>query len=98
MSGDVFIIKKRCYKRKKKKLLFFTSSIAFLKELPSISCETEIYIDSNLSAGEPKGEDLAKELFDRGYRNLFLTTGYSPDRFSGVSWIKKVTGKEPPWI
>ena len=61
-------------KKKQKNLLLFSHAQALFNALSSIPLETEIYIDSHLGDGEPKGEDVAKDLFERGYRNLFLTT------------------------
>lgn len=60
-----------------------------------MSRETEIYIDSDLGGGV-KGEDIAKDLKDKGYNNICLETGYSPENFAHLPWLK-VTGKEPPW-
>ncbi|MCD6047070.1 MAG: sensor histidine kinase [Gammaproteobacteria bacterium] len=55
-----------------------------------------IYIDSSLGNGL-KGEDFAKQLYEMGYQNIFLATGFSKDHFKDVTWIKDVIGKEPPW-
>ncbi|MFC1523027.1 hypothetical protein ACFL6Y_11520 [Elusimicrobiota bacterium] len=55
-----------------------------------------IYLDSELGEGI-KGEDVAKELHDKGFTNLYLETGHSPESFAHATWIKQVVGKEPPW-
>lgn len=57
--------------------------------------DAPIYIDSELGDGV-KGEDISKDLHDKGYTALSLATGHSPDKFSHLPWLK-VTGKEPPW-
>ncbi len=54
-------------------------------------------IDSELGHSEPKGEDWAKELYSRGFQNIFLATGHNPDYFKKLPWIKGIIGKEAPW-
>jgi signal transduction histidine kinase len=58
---------------------------------------TPIYIDSTLGNGV-KGEDYAKTLYERGFHELYLATGYDPDHFSPMPWIKKIVGKRPPFL
>lgn len=63
-----------------------------------LNCDSSvpIYIDANLK-NDIKGEQIAKELYDHGYQNLYITTGHSPEMYAHVSWVKKVIGKEPPF-
>jgi len=61
----------------------------FAKELP-------IYIDSELGGGL-RGEEVAKDLHERGFTHLILTTGFDPDTLPPLPWIEQVIGKEPPW-
>lgn len=77
-----------------KSFLGFTSSDGLKQALPEISNESVFYIDSNLGKNI-KGENVAKELFEKGYKNLYLTTGYEPSDFTHVTWVKAVIGKEP---
>jgi signal transduction histidine kinase len=58
--------------------------------------EIPIYIDSNLQ-GKIKGEEYAKVLFEKGYVNLYLSTGYDKHLFSDFYWIKAIVGKEAPF-
>lgn len=67
----------------------------FLAALGSFSKATPVYIDSELGV-EVKGEDVAIALKEKGFTNLTLVTGYSPERFVHLSWLK-VRGKESPW-
>ena len=67
----------------------------FLAELSSIARTTPIYVDSELGL-ETKGEDVASVLKEKGFTDLTLVTGYSPDRFAHLPWLK-VRGKESPW-
>jgi FixJ family two-component response regulator len=68
------------------------------KDLHQFDRSTLIYIDSNLGNGL-KGEEFAKELFQLGYHELFLATGYPEEEFRAVkSIIRSVVGKNPPWI
>ena len=67
----------------------------FLSALGSFSNATPVYIDSELGV-DAKGEDVAAALKEKGFTNLTLVTGYSPERFAHLSWLK-VRGKESPW-
>ncbi|MEW5815340.1 MAG: HAMP domain-containing sensor histidine kinase, partial [Spirochaetota bacterium] len=67
----------------------------FLADLEAFSRATPVYIDSELGA-DTKGEDVAAALKEKGFTNLTLVTGYSPERFAHLSWLK-VRGKESPW-
>lgn len=78
------------------RLDLFSSSAEFRTAVPSIDRATSVYIDSSLSGGE-KGEALAKELSEMGFTELYLATGYSPEQFPPMPWIKGILGKEPVW-
>lgn len=58
--------------------------------------DTKFYIDSHLGKDKIKGQDLAKILFDDGYKELYLTTGYNKNDFGDLPFIKNVLGKAPP--
>jgi hypothetical protein len=53
-----------------------------------------VYIDSELGEGA-KGEDIAKDLHDKGFTDISMATSHDASKFSGLPWLK-VTGKEPP--
>jgi signal transduction histidine kinase len=65
--------------------------------LHEINKSTPIYIDRELGKEFPKGEVVAKSLFEQGFQNLYLATGYDKDYFPKMDWIKDVIGKEAPW-
>lgn len=71
------------------------SSPAEFYAAADISKDARLYVDSDLGAGI-KGEDLARDLRDKGYLNICLETGHPAEKFSHLSWLK-VAGKEPPW-
>lgn len=58
---------------------------------------SSIYIDSNLGNGIT-GQDIAKGLYLEGFKNLYLATGYTPDHFPAMDFVKGVVGQEPPNI
>lgn len=68
----------------------------FINTLNDYSKDTFIYIDSTLSENL-KGEDIAKILYDQGYQNIILATGYPKRDFQHVTWVKDIIGKNPPW-
>ena len=61
----------------------------------AFSRKTPIYIDSELG-GDTKGEEVAAVLKENGFTNITLATGYAPQRFAHLPWLK-VRGKESPW-
>ena len=77
-----------------KTLLCFNTGFELESALRDIDTETTFYIDSNL-ANKEKGEVVAKNLYSKGFKNLYLATGYEPNHFDHVTWVKGVIGKEP---
>jgi len=43
-----------------------------------------------------KGQEYAKELYERGFMHIYLATGH-PNKFESMYWIKGVIGKMPPF-
>ena len=82
---------------KSKKVKVFFSVEQFRKEADEIPQETPIYIDSQLD-NDVRGEDAAQEIYERGFQNIYLCTGY-PERFQGrdLKWLRGILGKDPPW-
>ncbi|MCK4609129.1 MAG: HAMP domain-containing histidine kinase, partial [Gammaproteobacteria bacterium] len=74
------------------KIAVFNNVDAFKTALSNYAKHTLIYIDSNLSNGI-KGEELAKEIYEQGFDNIYLATGYSPERFRNMTWLKGVVDK-----
>jgi len=56
---------------------------------------TPIFMDSQLGDGI-RGENLARDLHARGFRNLYLATG-NRDALPPIPWVKEVVGKDAPW-
>jgi hypothetical protein len=60
-------------------------------------CRTmPLFIDAKLGDAV-QGEVIAKELYGLGFHEIYLATGYAPESYAGLSWLKGVVGKEPPW-
>lgn len=68
----------------------------FISEIHEFDKDTNIYIDSDLG-NIIKGEVCAKDLFDKGFKEIYLATAYSKDQFGLIPWIKTIVGKEPPF-
>ena len=66
---------------------FIFSSSAFEKE-------TKIYIDSNLGDGI-LGEVESEKIFNLGFLNLYISTGYEKNSIVKPSWIKEIYSKSP---
>lgn len=79
-----------------KSILTFASITEFEKVLDHVDPNTPLYIDSELSGGI-KGEECAKELFERGFREIYLATGHPADHFDPMPWIRAISDKYPPF-
>jgi FixJ family two-component response regulator len=79
-----------------KKISTYPSFDDFTKEINIYDKNTVIYIDSDLG-NNIRGELCAKYLFDKGFTEIHVATGYPKDRFNSMPWIKSIVGKEPPF-
>lgn len=80
----------------KKKIETFNHSEDFKKVMNSYDKNIPIYIDSDLKEQAP-GEIFAKFLYEQGFHNLYLATGYEKGKFSHMPWIKEIVSKEAPF-
>ena len=78
------------------KLKCFSSLDEFIKIENELSKSSTIYIDSNLGHGV-KGEVEAEKIYNLGFENIHLATGYSSSDFDEYTWIKSVVGKRAPF-
>jgi signal transduction histidine kinase len=70
----------------------------FLENCSMIPLDSLIFIDSCLKNGI-KGEVEAKRIFEVGFKEIFLSTGYNKSDFNLVElpWIKDIVSKSPPF-
>jgi hypothetical protein len=80
-----------------KKVATFHSPDGFYANMAQFDKATKIYIDSNLAANI-KGEEIAKDIHDKGFGEIYLCTGYPEEHFFAMPWIKEIVGKTPPFI
>lgn len=81
-------------RKKDKKLVGLYSFHEFLKRAGEFDFTSTIYIDSNLK-NEVKGEEVSKEAFEMGFKNIYLCTGYEASHFPEMPHIKGIVGKDP---
>jgi FixJ family two-component response regulator len=79
-----------------KNIAIYSSFDQFINNSNNHSKSTKIYIDSDLG-NNIKGEVCAKQLFDKGFHEIYLATGYSKEGFDEMPWIMAFVGKEPPF-
>lgn len=84
-------------KRAGAKLECFESFKALSTALTRMPSSTTFYIDVDLGSDSPTGIGVAKFLYEKGFKNLYLATGFPASKFQDVSWIKGVVEKSPPW-
>lgn len=63
-------------------------------QLAFINKKTPLFIDSQLADGV-RGEQVAKEFYDLGFKTIYLSTGRDPAEFASMDWIKAIVGKDP---
>lgn len=61
-----------------------------------VSATTPLYIDSNLGSGVT-GTEVAEDLHRKGFKNIYLATGYEAESLGSLTFLKGVIGKEPPF-
>lgn len=76
-------------------LKIYSNPKEFLAETGQLPKDVSIYLDSDLGDGV-KGEEIAKDLHEKGFTDITLETGHPPEQFAHLPRLK-VTGKEPPW-
>lgn len=79
-----------------KRVAFFDNVEKFRAYILKCAKDMQIYIDSELGTSI-KGEIIAKELYDLGYMNLYLSTAYPASKFKHVTWVKGIADKDPPY-
>lgn len=79
-----------------KRVKAFNDIPTLRSEIRSYKKEIPIYIDSDLGSNL-SGQELAKELFEKGFVNLYLCTGFPANHFDEMYWIKAILGKEAPF-
>ena len=84
-------------KKNNKNVALYYDPDVFFESISSFSKDTPIYIDSNLKK-DKKGEEYAKEIYKKGFKNIYLATGDTKDMFENMPWIAGVVGKEPPFM
>lgn len=78
-----------------RKVIVFNDVNDFLFMVQFYPTDTLIYIDSDLG-NDVKGQDVAKNLYDKGYRKIYLATGYDKDQFPEIPWVVGIVGKNFP--
>jgi two-component sensor histidine kinase len=79
---------------KNKTLLALSSPKEFKEQLSLIDPISPLFIDSNLG-DNIKGEVVAKEFFELGFKNISITTGYNAESIVSAPYIRQVLGKDP---
>lgn len=77
-----------------KTILAFDNLEKFIAALPNIDHNTPLFIDSILDA-TIKGEDIAKQVFDQGFKNVYMSSGHDPSYFKDMTFLKGIIGKTP---
>ncbi|MFT3741081.1 MAG: HAMP domain-containing sensor histidine kinase [Gammaproteobacteria bacterium] len=78
-----------------KRVVTFNSPYDFMNSKSNFKSDIPIYIDSALGQGI-KGEKFAKIIFEKGFTNIYLCTGYNKRKFNKMHWIKDIINKEFP--
>lgn len=71
-----------------RKIRTYANAIDFLNEADQVQHFLPVYINR---------VELAKDLNQKGFHNLYLTAGEMPVRFNDISFLNGVVKKAPPW-
>lgn len=80
-----------------KTALLYASADELLANIDSIKLDTPIYIDFRLGNDNVQGVALAERLYQKGFSQLYFSTGIEKDEVPAMEIIKGVRGKNPPW-
>lgn len=76
-------------------LITYSNPYDFLGSVDKFPKNSIFYIDSEL--GSEKGEDVARKIFELGYINICMCSGYSEEKFAHLKFIQKTINKSPPF-
>lgn len=77
-------------------MLGYSNADGFFKNSDQFDLSVPVYVDVSLGEGI-SGEGVARKIFDLGFNNVFLTTGYEAERYRHLTFLKGVVGKSVPW-
>lgn len=80
-----------------RKVIGFKNGEEFFKIMGSISKSTPIYVDLSIEQ-EMDGVEISKRIKEKGFENIFVTTGYSKKEIPTMSWVSKIVGKSPEFF
>lgn len=81
-------------KDQNKNIVIFSTYEEFKNKCQLYSFDSPVFVDSNLGQNI-KGEVVSQEIFKNGFHEIYLCTGYEPDQFPVMPWIRKILGKDP---
>ncbi len=77
-------------------LTCFGDKASLLKGVANMERRIDVFLESKGGNGALEAE-LAKELFNLGFRNIFVETATAAESFLKSHYIKRVMDKDPPW-
>ena len=80
-----------------KQVVCFDSVDQFEADCSLYDAQTPVYIDVNLGSGV-RGEEVSRKVFELGFKEIYLATGFSEDGISKPDFVEAVVGKDPPEI
>lgn len=78
-----------------KKIVTFPNKNMLMQHIELFDKETPIYLDLDLN--NDSGDEVAKNIYNFGYKKLYITTGYDLTRIRKSPWILDIIDKEPPF-
>lgn len=89
---DMWIIESR---KHDKKIVTFPNKNMLMQHIELFDKKTHIYLDLNLN--NDSGDEVAQDIYNLGYKKLYITTGYDLTRINKSPWILDVISKEAPF-
>jgi hypothetical protein len=82
-------------KKFNKNIVTFNRACTLMKYIGVFDHNTSIYLDFLLE--NENSEQVSKNLYDLGFKNIYITTGYDNHRIKRFPWIKDIVDKCPPF-
>lgn len=78
-----------------KHILAFRHGYTFMKYAHLLDKEIPVYLDFLLENED--SEEVSKNLYELGFMNIYITTGFDSRKIKRFSWIKDIFDKSPPF-
>lgn len=92
LTMDIWLLEAQKFN---KNILAFNHAYIFMKYIHLFDKEIPIYLDFLLENED--SQQVSKTLYESGFTNIYITTGFDSRKIKQFSWIKNIIDKSPPF-